>query len=73
MYDFKKVAVLTENCCKYLFFNAKSNQEKIGVYFGNNKKIWKRTVNTMISPLIFCLWGHLGRQKNNYDPLKLIL
>ena len=37
MYDFKKVAVLTENCCKY-FFNAKSNQEEIGVYFGNNKK-----------------------------------
>ena len=38
MYDFKKDAVLAENCCKYLFFNAKSNQEKIGVYFGNNKK-----------------------------------
>ena len=80
MYDFKKVAVVTENCCKYLFFNAKSNQEKIGVYFGHNKKlggatsqIWKRTLNTMISPLIFCLSGHLGRQKNNYDPLKLIL
>ena len=39
MYDFKKVAVVTENCCKYLFFNAKSNQEKIGVYFGHNKKL----------------------------------
>ena len=39
MYDFKKVAVLTENCCKYLFFNAKTNKEEIGVYFGNNIKI----------------------------------
>ena len=38
MYDFKKVAVLTENCCKYLFFTAKPNKEGIGVYFGNNEK-----------------------------------
>ena len=38
MYDFEKVAVLTVNCCKYLFFNAKTNKEEIGVYFEKNKK-----------------------------------
>ena len=39
MYDFKKVEVLTENCCKYSFFTAKTNKVEIMVYFGNNEKI----------------------------------
>ena len=38
MHHFKKVAILTENCYNYLFFNTKTNKEEIGLYFGNNEK-----------------------------------
>ena len=34
----EKVAILTQNCFKNLFFNAKTNEGEIGLYFENNKK-----------------------------------
>ena len=38
MLHFNKVAILTENCQNYLFFNTKTNKGEIGLYFGNNEK-----------------------------------
>ena len=38
MYHFKKVAILTEICEDYLFFNTKNINGEIGLYFGNNEK-----------------------------------
>ena len=68
MWHFEKVAILTENCLKYLFFNAKTNQGEIGLYFERIEKarwrhrseIPKGNLKTIISPLLFSLWGNLG-------------
>ena len=38
MQHFEKVAILTQNCFKYLFFNAKTNEGEIGLYFEIDKK-----------------------------------
>ena len=39
----------------------------------HKSEISKRTVKTMISPLLLRLWGCLRCQKNQYDPLICIL
>ena len=39
----------------------------------HKSEISKRNLKTNISPLLFLLWGHLGRQKKQYDPLKFTL
>jgi hypothetical protein len=73
---------LTQSYSKYLSFNAKTNEGEIGLYFENNKKnarwrhkseIKKRNLKTNISPLLLLLWGCLGCQKKQYDPLKFTL
>ena len=39
MYHFEKVAILTQNCFKYLLFHAKTNEGEIGLYFQKDKKL----------------------------------
>ena len=71
VYGFKKVA--NNN-----FLILKPKKGKLRFIFEIIKKIarWhhkseisKRTVKTMISPLILLFWGCLGWQNNQYDPL----
>jgi hypothetical protein len=39
----------------------------------HKSEISKRNIKTNISPLLFLLWGCLGCQEKQYDPLKFTL
>ena len=63
---FEKVAILTQYCYKYLFFNAKTNEGEIGLHFKiikkntrecHKSKISQRNLKTIISTLLLLLWG----------------
>ena len=63
------------------FFTLNPIKGKLGFILEITKKIasWrhkleisKRNIKIMISPLLFHLWGWLGCQKKQYDPLKFI-
>ena len=73
MQDFKLFAILTENYCKYLFYQIETIKGEIRLYSRNNEKILKapQVKSLMISPLLF--YPPLGCQKKLKDPAKFIL